>query len=180
MPTKKSKSKKGKSGKKSTKFGRIYGSLVGKGYSDDEAAAIAYYYTDGKESVQSSVEISGDAIRETLSRLHKALCPEHIVKLKSGKYRLYSKKGHKNLGTFSSLAAAKKHEQDVEYFKHAESVDPVTEGLFDKLRGQLERKGYSKKYASKVADKVKTEKEKKLEKKGLTRSQAWADAGREK
>lgn len=32
---------------KSTKFGRIYGSEVGKGKSNDEAAAIAYYYTKG-------------------------------------------------------------------------------------------------------------------------------------
>jgi hypothetical protein len=46
-----------------------------------------------------------------------------IRKLKSGKYRLYSrkkdpKKGkRKNLGTFKSKAAAKKHERAVQYFK---------------------------------------------------------------
>jgi len=46
-----------------------------------------------------------------------------IRKLKSGKYRLYSrKKDHKtntrrNLGTFDSLQAAKKHEQEIQYFK---------------------------------------------------------------
>lgn len=46
-----------------------------------------------------------------------------IRKLKSGEYRLYSKKKdsktnkRKNLGTFSTLEAAKKHEQDVQYFK---------------------------------------------------------------
>lgn len=46
-----------------------------------------------------------------------------IRKLKSGGYRLYSRKknpktGHRrNLGTFSTLAAAKKHERDVQYFK---------------------------------------------------------------
>jgi hypothetical protein len=45
-----------------------------------------------------------------------------IRKIAGGKYRLYSiKKGKdgkaKNLGTFSSLAAAKKHEREVEYFK---------------------------------------------------------------
>lgn len=40
-----------------------------------------------------------------------------IRKLKSGKYRLYSKKG-KNLGTFDTRAAAEKHEQEVNYFKH--------------------------------------------------------------
>jgi hypothetical protein len=45
-----------------------------------------------------------------------------IRKLKSGKYRLYSRKKYargrrKNLGTFGSLAAAKKHERAVQYFK---------------------------------------------------------------
>jgi len=45
-----------------------------------------------------------------------------IRKLKSGEYRLYSrKKGpdgkRKNLGTFDTRAAAEKHERDVQYFK---------------------------------------------------------------
>jgi hypothetical protein len=46
-----------------------------------------------------------------------------IRKLKSGKYRLYSKKKdpktgkRKNLGTFSTRAAAEKHERAVQYFK---------------------------------------------------------------
>ena len=46
-----------------------------------------------------------------------------IRKLKSGEYRLYSRKKNpktgkrRNLGTFKSLAAAKKHERDVQYFK---------------------------------------------------------------
>jgi hypothetical protein len=46
-----------------------------------------------------------------------------IRKLKSGEYRLYSRKldpktgKRKNLGTFKSLAAAKKHEKAVQYFK---------------------------------------------------------------
>jgi hypothetical protein len=43
---------------------------------------------------------------------------EHIGKVKDG-YRLYSHKG-KNLGTFSSKAAAEKHEREVQYFKHME------------------------------------------------------------
>lgn len=48
-----------------------------------------------------------------------------IRKLKSGQYRLYSKKldpktkRRRNLGTFKSLAAAKKHERAVQYFKRA-------------------------------------------------------------
>ncbi len=46
-----------------------------------------------------------------------------IRKLGSGKYRLYSRKVNpktgkrRNLGTFSSRAAAEKHERAVEYFK---------------------------------------------------------------
>jgi len=46
-----------------------------------------------------------------------------IRKLKSGQYRLYSRKlnpktgKRRNLGTFSSRAAAEKHEKDVQYFK---------------------------------------------------------------
>lgn len=47
-----------------------------------------------------------------------------IRKLKSGHYRLYSRKKdprsgkRKNLGTFASRAAAEKHERAVQYFKH--------------------------------------------------------------
>jgi len=46
-----------------------------------------------------------------------------IRKLKSGEYRLYSRKKdpktnkRRNLGTFDTLDAAKKHEQEVQYFK---------------------------------------------------------------
>ena len=46
-----------------------------------------------------------------------------IRKLASGKYRLYSRKKNprtgrrRNLGTFSSRAAAEKHERAVQYFK---------------------------------------------------------------
>jgi len=47
-----------------------------------------------------------------------------IRKIKSGEYRLYSRKKdaktrkRRNLGTFSSLAAAKKHERAVQFFKN--------------------------------------------------------------
>ena len=47
-----------------------------------------------------------------------------IRKLKSGQYRLYSRKKdsktgrRRNLGTFSSRGAAEKHERAVQYFKH--------------------------------------------------------------
>jgi hypothetical protein len=46
-----------------------------------------------------------------------------IRKLKSGDYRLYSRKANpktgrrRNLGTFDSLAAAQKHEREVQFFK---------------------------------------------------------------
>jgi hypothetical protein len=46
-----------------------------------------------------------------------------IRKLKSGKYRLYSRKKNprngkrRNLGTFDTKAAAQKHEREVQYFK---------------------------------------------------------------
>lgn len=46
-----------------------------------------------------------------------------IRKLKSGEYRLYSRKKdpktgrRRNLGTFGSRAAAERHERAVQYFK---------------------------------------------------------------
>jgi len=48
-----------------------------------------------------------------------------IRKLKDGRYRLYSRKlnpttgKRRNLGTFSSRAAAEKHERAVQFFKRA-------------------------------------------------------------
>jgi hypothetical protein len=46
-----------------------------------------------------------------------------IRKLKSGEYRLYSRKvdpktkKRRNLGTFANREAAEKHEREVQYFK---------------------------------------------------------------
>jgi len=46
-----------------------------------------------------------------------------IRKLPNGTYRLYSRKKdprtgrRRNLGTFKTLAAARKHEREVQYFK---------------------------------------------------------------
>lgn len=63
-----------------------------------------------------------------------------IQKLKSGKYRLYSKKkgpdgNRRNLGTFDSLEGAKKREKEVQFFKHhaddGESNDRATQMLKD-------------------------------------------------
>lgn len=47
-----------------------------------------------------------------------------IRKLRTGRYRLYSRKKdpktgrRRNLGTFGTREAAEKHERAVEYFKH--------------------------------------------------------------
>lgn len=47
-----------------------------------------------------------------------------VRKLKSGEYRIYSRKKdpktnkRKNLGTFKTRAAAQKHERAIQYFKH--------------------------------------------------------------
>ena len=47
-----------------------------------------------------------------------------IRKLKSGEFRLYSRKidprtgRRRNLGTFKSRSAAEKHERAVQFFKH--------------------------------------------------------------
>ena len=46
-----------------------------------------------------------------------------IRRLKSGQYRLYSRKKdtatgkRRNLGTFATLEAAKRHEREVQFFK---------------------------------------------------------------
>ena len=50
-------------------------------------------------------------------------CPVMIRKLAAGGYRLYSRKKNprtgrrRNLGTFTTRAAAEKHERAVQYFK---------------------------------------------------------------
>ena len=47
-----------------------------------------------------------------------------IRKLKSGEFRIYSRKKdaktgkRRNLGTFSSLEQARQHEKQIQYFKH--------------------------------------------------------------
>ncbi len=54
----------------------------------------------------------------------RALDKGMIRKLKSGEFRLYSRKKDaktgwkKNLGTFSTREAAEKHERAVQFFKH--------------------------------------------------------------
>ena len=56
-----------------------------------------------------------------------AICiiSDMIKKLRTGEYRLYSRKldartgKRKNLGTFRTREAAEKHERAVQFFKHA-------------------------------------------------------------
>jgi hypothetical protein len=62
--------------------------------------------------------------REELERAKRAEGAAAMIrKLASGEYRLYSRKVNpktgkrRNLGTFKTLAAAKKHERAVQYFK---------------------------------------------------------------
>ena len=64
-----------------------------------------------------------------------------IRKLKSGEYRLYSRKKNpknnkrRNLGTFKTLAAAKKHEKAVQYFKHHREGDELLSVINDQRVG---------------------------------------------
>jgi hypothetical protein len=79
---------------------------------------------------------------------------ETIRKIDAHHWRLYSGKG-KNLGTFDSLGAAKKHEGEVQYFKHLNELDPGTNGdddpykdidlpFYDTKRKAIWRKDLSK------------------------------------
>jgi hypothetical protein len=60
----------------------------------------------------------------TFSVLVKANTFVMIRKLKSGKFRIYSRKTdpkthkRKNLGTFDTMEGAKQHEKEIQYFKH--------------------------------------------------------------
>ena len=64
-----------------------------------------------------SAKIQGDR------RFAACIYTDMIRKLKSGQFRLYSRKKNpetgkrRNLGTFSTLAQAKQHEREVQYFK---------------------------------------------------------------
>jgi hypothetical protein len=63
---------------------------------------------------------------------------ENIIrKLPNGKYRLFSKTG-KNLGTFDSIEAAKKHEMEVEMFKKMknQATEPA---LTTNVEGEMDR-----------------------------------------
>ena len=70
---------------------------------------------------------------DSLSRIYKAMTPgqedaeiffpkEDIIKT-GNQYKLVSKSGDKNLGTYDTKAAAKKRERQVQYFKRQENAD---------------------------------------------------------
>lgn len=67
------------------------------------------------------------AILTPVSHFGKPACSNHgmIRKLKSGEYRLYSRRRNpktgrrRNLGTFGTREAAEKHERAVQFFKRA-------------------------------------------------------------
>ena len=66
---------------------------------------------------------SESALRRATDLLQKASFFVMIRKLKSGQFRLYSRKKNpdtgkrRNLGTFATLEKAKQHEREVQYFK---------------------------------------------------------------
>src|ERR1700682_5321983 len=95
----------------------------------DRQAAIWVRTTSQADALQPAVGRARDAGEASLNFLTTnqitPVFPDMIRKLKSGVYRLYSRKKdaktgkRKNLGTFSSRAGAEKHERAVQYFKRA-------------------------------------------------------------
>lgn len=73
-----------------------------------------------EDKLKAAQTLYGNGAEKAVQLLDQALgsVAEHIGKVKGG-YRLYSKHGGKNLGTFPSKAGAEKHEREVQYFKHS-------------------------------------------------------------
>lgn len=86
---------------------------------------------------------------------------DEMIRKLGDKYRLYSKDGKKNLGTFDTKAAAEKHEREVQYFKHAgESVEESVANE-DSLSDIKKRLGdYLQDIKTKADDKELTDKKK--------------------
>ena len=91
---------------------------LGLGAAGRAHASIYYGYGTSIKCVEQST-LPNLIPAEALSRVGA----EMIRKLKSGEYRLYSRKKNestgkrRNLGTFSTLEKAKQHEREVQYFK---------------------------------------------------------------
>jgi len=76
----------------------------------------------GKTWFGETPEIAGGIVGRTTPESRCASHQSMIRKLKSGQYRLDSRKkdasgNRRNLGTFSTMEAAKQHERKVQYFK---------------------------------------------------------------
>jgi hypothetical protein len=76
-------------------------------------------------STKLGARYSGPEMHARPSFTHGKEREDMIRKLKSGEYRLYSRRKNpktgkrRNLGTFKSRAAAEKHERAVQFFKRA-------------------------------------------------------------
>jgi hypothetical protein len=105
-------------------------------FGKDKRFVIVNLYNHGRHSFHSS-DVSfndyADSDNEEADMydrdedFRRSMSNEHIVKVKGG-YRLLSKHGNKNLGTYPTRAGAEKRERQVQYFKHAgESVEQGVE-----------------------------------------------------
>ena len=111
-------------------------------FGKDKRFVIVNLYNHGRHSFHSS-DVSfndyADSDNEEADMydrdedFRRSMSNEHIAKVKGG-YRLLSKHGNKNLGTYPTRAGAEKRERQVQYFKHAgESVSQgVAEATGDK------------------------------------------------
>ena len=132
-------------------------------FGKDKRFVIVNLYNHGRHSFHSS-DVSfndyADSDNEEADMydrdedFRRSMSNEHIAKVKGG-YRLLSKHGNKNLGTYPTRAGAEKRERQVQYFKHAgESVESgVAEGtrytgngIHPKLVEILKQRGYKGPY----------------------------------
>ena len=89
----------------------------GEGLAGVSASAARAAAKEGNVEAFAQATGAGELAEPLFHAVRKGMLVEHIVKHGSG-YRLVSKKTGKNLGDFKTKAAAKKHEREVQYFKH--------------------------------------------------------------
>jgi len=85
---------------------------------EDQQAMLEEYEISSPQGVDAIIEIVDEIFGNYMG---ESKLIERIKKIGPKQWRLYSKDGSKNLGTFGSLAAAKKHEGEVQYFKTHEA-----------------------------------------------------------
>lgn len=115
-----------------------------KSLSLDKFSALGFSLPEVQKAVEPTPEPIPEVTPEIATVEEKAIpwievVDKHIVKLPSGKYRLLSKKGGKNLGTFDSLEAAKKHEAQVEYFKQEKKKVNVLDEIVKRLNIDIDK-----------------------------------------